>query len=111
MNEPTLAKTIDRAALSRAEKIIDNFKISIINALDNKWRQKEASNELLRDDVINVLENYLVYLKTSGQPHPKSPKPTDALINGCRAKILNDLIDGLPKINDLLSMLPQETTE
>ncbi len=106
MKESSLAASIDILARRRAEDFISRVKSLVQNALKDEWRNKVAGETLLRDDIKAVLSAYVASI---GIPDAyKAPKPTDELINACRATIINDLLNGLPKIRELAMMQAEE---
>ncbi len=107
MKESSLAASIDILARRRAEEFLARIKTLVQNALKDEWRAKVAGgNEFCGDDIKSVL---LAYVPSIGIPDSyKAPKPTDELVNACRATIINDLLNGLPKIRELAMMQAEE---
>jgi len=110
MKESSLAASIDTLARRRAEDFISRIKSLVQNALKDEWRNKVAGgNEFCGDDIKAVLSAYVASI---GIPDAyKAPKPTDELVNACRATIINDLLNGLPKIRELAMMQAEEMPE
>ena len=106
MKESSLAASIDILARRRAEDFISRVKSLVQNAIKDEWRNKVAGDVLLRDDIKAVLSAYTASI---GNPDSyRAPKPTDELVNACRATIINDLLNGLPKIRELAMMQAEE---
>lgn len=103
MKESNLAKTIDRLAQRKAEDFMTHVKTVITNALKDTWRAKVAGgHDWLGEDVKAVL---LAYAESIGVPDGyKHPRPSADLVNSCRATIVNDLLNGLPKLKELAMM-------
>jgi len=110
MKESSLAASIDTLARRRAEDFISRIKSLVQNALKDEWRNKVAGgNEFCGDDIKAVL---LAYCESVGiSDSYKAPKPTAELVNYCRATIINDLLNGLPKIRELAMMQAEELPE
>ena len=106
MKESSLAASIDILARRRAEDFISRIKSLVQNALKDEWRAKVAGNAFCGDDIKAVL---VAYSDSIGFPDSyKAPKPTDELVDHCRATIINDLLNGLPKIRELAMMQAEE---
>ena len=107
MKESSLAESIDILARRRAEDFISRVKSLVQNALKDEWRAKLAGgSEWCGDDIKAVLSRYADSVGiTDGYV---APKPTDELVNVCRATIINDLLNGLPKIRELAMMQAEE---
>lgn len=107
MQENSLAETIDVLAHRRASEFITHVHSVVQNALKDSWRAKVAGGDaFLGDDIKAVL---LAYAEAVGHSDSyKKPKPTDNLVNHCRATIINDLINGLPKLRELALMQERE---
>jgi hypothetical protein len=108
MNELTLSGAVDRLAQRKAEDFITEVKSAIANALKDKWRAKVAGGSAyLGEDIKAVL---LAYAASLAKPDSyKSPRPTDDLVSQCRATIVNDLLNGLPKLKELALMQVEDT--
>jgi len=107
MKESSLAASIDILARRRAEDFITRIKSLVKNALKDEWRAKEAGGiEWCGDDIKAVLLAYCASIQFPDSY--KAPKPTDDLVNYCRATIINDLLNGLPKIRELAMMQAEE---
>lgn len=102
MNETSLSKTIDTLAKRKAEAFITQIKADVNAALQKHFRPKIANEQFCGDVIREVL---LAYGKSIGTNQEYvTPKPSAELINDCRATILKDLLNGLPKIRELLAM-------
>lgn len=109
MNEISLSRSVDLAARQRAELIINEITNAIRGSLENRYRDKRASNMLIKEDIINVLKAYLTHLETPTSEIVRKPHPTTTLLDACRAQIINDLLSGIPKLQELINQLPEET--
>jgi hypothetical protein len=105
MKESNLAASIDILARREAEDFITRIKSLLHNALKDEWRNKIAGDVLLRDDIKAVLSAYTASI---GADSYRAPKPTEELVNACRATIIKDLLNGLPKIRELAMMQAEE---
>jgi len=107
MKESSLAASIDMLARRRAEEFLSRVKSLVQNALKDEYRAKVAGgSEYCGDDIKAVLSAYVASI---GFPDSyKAPKPSEALVNNCRATIINDLLNGLPKIRELAMMQAEE---
>lgn len=110
MKERSLAATIDTLAQRKAEEFIGHVHTVVTHALKDAWRAKIAGGgEWLGDDIKAVLLAYAASIGvTDGY---KAPKPTAELVNCCRATIINDLLNGLPKLKELAMMQAEESTD
>lgn len=110
MKETSLASTIDSLAKRKAEDFITQVKTAIQTALKDKYRDKVAGGSaFLGEDIKNVVEAYAASIGRSDSY--KTPQPTSDLINLCRATIVDDLLNGLPKIVELSRMLDTGDTQ
>lgn len=105
MNERTLSQTIDRLAEKKAKEFLEDILSRLNKILQDTYRPKIASEEFVREDVFAVIKQYVKNAETSSKG---IPQPSANLVNACRAKILDDLLNGLPKIQELLKMQEQE---
>ena len=105
MNEASLAQTIDKLAQKKAEDLLTNMRSAINNALQPYWRPKDACEEFHPEDIKNVLAEYVECIGKNDKRY--KVEPTEALVNSCRAKVLNTLLAGLPQLAELASMAKQ----
>ena len=109
MKETKLSDAIDRLAVRKAEAFIDAIKVAIETALKGKMHAKVArTSEWVGIDVKHVLLAYAKYLETSEY---KKPEPTSNLINILRANILDELLDGMPRVRELALMAEANETD
>ncbi len=104
MNEQSLAKSIDKLANSKAEALLRGIREAVNNALKPYWRHKDACEELHIDDIKNALTEYIASI---GKDKSYKYQPSAELVNSCRARILSDLLRGLPKLNEIAAMAAQ----
>lgn len=109
MNESSLAKSIDRLAEKRAKDILTNVRAAIENALKPHWRPKDASEEWIGEDIKELLRNYINSIGEGGWN--KGTPPSQELIDACRAKVLSELLNGLPKLGELVQLAEQPDYE
>jgi len=106
MTEPSLAIAIDKAGEQRAKEIMKNIKLSVLKSLESAWRPKGAGEEFIGDDVKAVLR--ALSQPTSYDSRTLEVAPSKELIQACRAKIINDLLKGLPNIRELTEMAERQ---
>lgn len=107
MKETDLSKAIDRAAEQRAKAILCEVRNALVRALSPYWRPKEAGNELVAKDIRNVLTR----LATADDLARMEVYPSAEMVNACRAHIVNGLLTGLPKLQELAAMAMQDDGE
>lgn len=108
MKEPDLSKAIDQAAQQRAKMILNDIKRAVEVAVNGYFRPKQAGGEWIGDELRSVLEQMA---KSAEWPQMKLHPPTRHLVDGCRAAIVNDLLTGLPKIQELMALSMQYMEE
>ena len=109
MKETKLSDAIDRLAVRKAEAFIDAIKVAIETALKDKLHAKVArTSEWVGIDVKHVLLAYAKYLETYEY---KKPEPTSNLINIFRTNILDELLDGMPRVRELALMAEANETD
>jgi len=109
MNEVSLSRSVDLAARQRAELIIEEITNSIKGSLQNRFRDKRAGNTFIKDDIINILKAYTTHLENINSDHIRKPHPTTTLLDACRAQIINDLLSGIPRLQERIDQLPEQT--
>lgn len=110
MNEGNLSATIDTLARRKADDFIAHVHSVVQNALKDAWHAKVAGgNAFLGDDIKAVLMAYAECIGHSDSY--KKPKPTEELVAHCRATIVNDLLNGLPKLKELAMMQADEADQ
>lgn len=107
MNEHSLAKSIDKLAKANADKLLNQIWTKLTECLRPYWRHESANGVLIKEDIINILKKHIDHV------HDKQIqiKPSEELLNGCRAKILEDLLKGLPKLRELAVMAGQDEVD
>jgi hypothetical protein len=103
MNEASLAKSIDRLAEKKASDLLKQIRIDVDRLLEKYWRHTDAGGEYIGMDVRNALTAYAEMIGSS-HSSPREVQPTVKLIDSCRSKILSDLLNGLPKLNEIAAM-------
>ena len=98
MNESTLAKKIDALAKTNATEFLHEVDRAVAAALKPYWMPKKAGEVFLREDIRNVLDRF-------GQHDKPSLSPSQKMIDAFRAKIINDLLAGLPVVKELLLLV------
>jgi len=101
MKESNLAKAIDKAAEQRAHAIIKKVRNAIIDTLRNHWRPKEAGEEFIGDDIRRLLK---ALADAPNEMQSVSFVVSTDMLAACRAAIINDLLNGLPKLRELAQM-------
>lgn len=110
MKESNLSDTIDTLAQRKADEFITHVHTVVQNSLKEAWRAKVAGGgAFLGDDIKAVLLAYAEGIGNSGSY--KKPKPTEDLVSHCRATIVNDLLNGLPKLKELAMLQAEELPE
>lgn len=104
MTEVNLSAAIDKAAKQRAAAIMADIKESISKAVTPYWRTKQAGGEYIRGDILRVL----AAMGRGTEWRDLKVVPSRFLVDACRAKIVNDLLNELPQVNEL-SRMPQIT--
>ena len=107
MKESSLAKAIDKAAQQRAHAIITKMREAITTALQPYWRPKNAGDEDIGDDILELLRK----LAESREWRAVSFMPSQHMLEACRAAIINDLLSGLPKLRELAEMAGDDEGE
>lgn len=100
MKESNLAAAIEKAANQRAQEVIKNIKESVVESVKKHWRPKAAGEEFVGDDIRHVLKTLAEVDEWKRVKLPVSPK----LVNACRGAIINELLNGLPKLQELSAM-------
>jgi len=98
MIETILAKKIDALAKTNATDFLHEVERAVAAALKPYWMPKKAGEVFLREDIRNVLDRFDQHDKPSLSPSKK-------MIDAFRAKIINDLLAGLPVVKDLLLLV------
>lgn len=106
-DEVSLANFVDKAAHMRAAQIMDGIKRSVMQACEKHWRPKDAGEAFIGTDVRNVL----AAMSGNGDWRTCRVQPTKKLVDSCRAAIINDLLNGLPKIRELMNMKIEEASD
>lgn len=106
--EKTLSQAVNDLAERNARKLMERIYQELSNCLKNYYRPKEANDEFIRDDIFAILKQYITNADSQTRI---CPPPSNILINGCRAKIIEDLLNGLPKIQELLRLQQQLESE
>lgn len=109
MTESSLAKSIDRLAEKRAAEIIQQLRTTLDFALKPHWRPKDANQEHIGEDIKAVLLSFANAIETGGDR--KRTQPSPALINACRTQVLSELLNGLPKLGELVQLAEQPDYE
>lgn len=103
MNEKTLASSIDALAERKAEDFLSHVKVAVEKSLKDAWRPTiVGGKEHLGSDIQNVLRAYASSIGRNCSY--EKPEPTKHLIDSCRATIINDLLENLPRLKELALM-------
>lgn len=105
MNESNLAKSIDKAAEQRAKEIIRKIQLAITDALRPYWRPTNAGDEFIGDDIRKLLKQLS---ETTNDWRVMSFEPSPEMLAACRGAIINDILNGLPKLRELAQMAGNE---
>ncbi len=108
MNEPNLAKAIDKAAEQRAKDIIRKIQLAITTSLQPYWRPTNAGDEFIGDDIRELLKKLA---EANSDWRTMQFVPSQQMISACRGAIINDLLNGLPKLRQLAQMAGDENEE
>lgn len=100
MKESNLAAAIDKAAEQRAAVVIRDIRAAINNALRPHWRSPATGEQHIGDDIRKILAT----LAISNSWDHEHIGPSTELIDACRGAIINDLLNGLPKLRELSMM-------
>lgn len=108
MKETSLSAAIDKAAMQRAVNILVDVRNAVKQALDPYWRPKGAGSELISKDINTLLE---MMARSTESFNRITVRPSAEMVNACRGAIVEDLLNGLPKLKELFEMANYEEAD
>mgnify|MGYP000237523813 CR=1 FL=1 len=106
MKEESLARSVNNLAQKQAEDLLDNLRKAVIKAIQPYARHPDANNDFHPEDLKNVIIEYAQQIGAYSSDY--RVKPSEALVNSCRAQVLKNLMGGLPQLAKLARMAEEQ---